>query len=270
MPQPEKLDALFQLLQEMTLCVRKGVASRSTRWMERVEKTLMLACITTMIGVAIVAVWYRLASNQPLHGVPEPLEIIYLVGMLLAALYVITAVFNLAGMIWRQRHERFAAILRPLKKDLPGDVDFLVQLGDFDKPTLTYGLIQYRHQYWVSDGRVAMLAGDIRKIGLFPALMAVAVAAAALLKESGSNPFLWAPVILAGCFYLVGVVIVGQRERANQVIALLEYAIGQADEPETPHAAPRSGHDRPVPSADQQESAIAEHGTNTHAGTLPQ
>jgi hypothetical protein len=105
----------------------------------------------------------------------------------LAALYVITAVLNLASMVWRQRRERFAAILRPLEKDLSGDADFLVRLRDFDKPTLAYGLVQYRHHYGVADGRVALLAGDIRKIGLFPALMAVAVAAVALLKESGGN-----------------------------------------------------------------------------------
>ncbi|MCE5232263.1 MAG: hypothetical protein ABFC67_06470 [Mizugakiibacter sp.] len=268
MPQQEKLDALYRLLQEMTLCVRKDVVSTSTRWTERIEKTLMLAFITAMIGLAITAVWYRLASNKPLHGVPEPIKVIYLVGMLLAALYMITIIISLASMLWRHRRERFAAVLRPLKKDLSQDLDFLLQLGDFDKPTLTYGLVQYRHHYGVSDGRVAMLVGDIRKIGLFPALMAVAVAAAALLKASGSNPFLWAPLILAGCFYLVSVVVIGQRERASQVVALLEYAVDQANQPETMGPALNVGHDERVSSVQQQGSVIAERSTNTNAAAL--
>ncbi|MBD8898380.1 hypothetical protein [Rhodanobacter sp. DHG33] len=253
MPKQEKLDALFQLLQEMTLCVRKSTASTSMRWMEHIEKALMLAFITTMISLAIVAVWYRFASNQPLHGVPEPVEIIYLIGMLLAALYMVTTIINIASMFWGHRHERFATILRPLKKDLVADADFLARLKDFDKPTLAYGLVQYRHHHEVSDGRVAMLAGDIRKIGLFPALMAVAVAAATLLKQGGSNPFLWAPVILACCFYLVGVVVIGQRERASQVIALLEYAVGQVDELETNRSSPDSGHVQRAPTTETRK-----------------
>lgn len=252
MPQREKLYALFLLLQEMTLCVRKEAADTFTRWMERIEKTLMIAFITTMTALVFVVVWYRLASDEPFHGVHEPINVIYLVGMLWAALYLLTAIIYIASMLWRYRDQRFATILKPLEKDLFGDVDFLAQLKDFDKPTLTYGLVQYRHRYVVSNGRVAMLAGDIRKIGLFPALMAVAVAAAALLRESGSNPFFWAPLVLACCFYLVSVIVVGQRERASQVIALLEYAISHADRPIEVRSASSTGHAQRTPGAGQQ------------------
>src|SRR5690348_404096 len=253
MPQREKLDALFCLLREMTLCVRRAAADTFTRWMERIEKTLMIAFITTMTAFVIVVVWYRLASGESFHGVRGSINAIYLISTLWAALYLLTAIIYIASMLWRHRHERFAAILRPLEKDLAGDVDFLAQLRDFDKPTLTYGLVQYRHHYLASDGRVAMLAGDIRKIGLFPALMAVAVAAAALLKESGSNPFLWAPLVLACCFYLVSVIVVGQRERASQVIALLEYAIGHADWPMEMRSAPRRDTIRPLSVQDNKD-----------------
>jgi hypothetical protein len=110
---------------------------------------------------------------------------------------------------------------------------------------MEYGLIQYRHHCGISDGRVAMLAGDIRKIGLFPALTAAAMSAAALLKEGGSNPFLWAPLILACCFYLVGFVLTNQRERASQVVALLEYAVNHTDEPAKVRHVVGTGHDDP-------------------------
>lgn len=256
MPQREKLDALFRLLQEMTLCVRKAATDTFTRWMERIERTLMIAFITTMTAFVVVVVWYRLESNEPFHGVREPINAIYLIGMLWAVLYLLTAIIYIASMLWRHRHERFAAILRPLEKDLARDVDFLTRLKDFDKPTLTYGLVQYRHHYVASDGRVAMLAGDIRKIGLFPALMAVAVAAAALLKETGSNPFLWAPLVLACCFYLVSVIVVGQRERASQVIALLEFAISHADWPTEMRSAPRRDTISPLPVQDNKDPPL--------------
>lgn len=246
MPKREKLDALFRLLKEMTLCVRKVTTDPFTRWMEQIEKMLMTAFVVTMTLLVIVVVWYRLTSSPPFHGVHESINAIYLIGMLWAALYLLAAIIYIASMLWRHRHERFAAILKPLEKDLTGDVDFLARLQDFDKPTLTYGLVQYRHHYAASDGRIAMLAGDIRKIGLFPALMAAAVAAAALLKESSSNPFLWAPLVLACCFYSVSVIVTGQRERASQVIALLEYAINDAGWPTQMRSARAPGTRSPL------------------------
>lgn len=72
--------------------------------------------------------------------------------------------------------------------------------------------------------------GDVRKLGLFPALAAASLSATTLLKED-STFFLWAPVILACCFYLIAFHAFSQRERPEQVIALLEYAVQYADEP---------------------------------------
>ncbi len=262
MLQHEKIDALFQLLKEMTLYVRKNAVSTFSRWMERIEKVLMIVFATTLIALVIAAVWYRPESGKPVHGVPEPVNAIYLLGMFSAVLYLITATIDLAGLLWRSRREHFAAILRPLEKDLFGDASFVARLSVFDKPILEYGLVQYRHCCGISDGRVAMLAGDIRKIGLFPALMAAALSAAALLKEGGSNPFLWAPLILACCFYLVGFVVNGQRERASQVIALLEYAVSYADAPTDAPTAVGTEHDRAkntsiVPDAKNDASQVA-------------
>jgi hypothetical protein len=97
--------------------------------MERVEKALLIAFITAMIVLVVVAVCYRFASGQPVHGTPEPLNVIYLLGMLLAFLYLTTAIANLVFLLGRDRHERFASILRPLEKDLYGDADFLARLG---------------------------------------------------------------------------------------------------------------------------------------------
>lgn len=231
MLQREKLDALFRLLKDMTLSSRKSVVPTFSRWMQSIGRWLMIGFATTMFIMAIVAICYRLAWGKTTQGTPEPVNVIFLVGMGFALLYMLAMIVDLVYLLWQRRHDRFAAILAPLKEDLPEDADFLARLQAFDKPTRAYALVQYRHHYGISDGRVALLAGDVRKIGLFPALATAAISAAILLKDNTSNPFLWAPLIFASCFYLVGFVLIGGRERAAQVVALLEYSINQTDEP---------------------------------------
>lgn len=230
MLKPEKLDALFQLLEEMTLHTRKGVMSKFSQWMQSVEKWLMLAFAVAMVVLVVMVVWYRFGARQPMHGLPPAIGLTYVIGMLFGGLYMLTAVVDIVNMIWRFQRKRFTTLLAPLKDDLSRDANFLARLQHFDKPTLEYALIQYRHNGNVTGGRIALLAGDIRKIGLFPALTTAAMAAATLLKDTASHPFLWAPLVVACCFYLVGAVAIGQRERIDQVIALIEYAIGHAND----------------------------------------
>lgn len=47
------------------------------------------------------------------------------------------------------------------------------------------------------------------------------------------------------CFYLVGFVLTNQRERASQVVALLEYAVNHTDEPAKARHVVDTGHDDP-------------------------
>lgn len=232
MLQRKKLDALFQLLQEMTLCSRETAIPVLVRWMQWIGKWLMAGFITSMVLLVGAVFWYWSRLHRPAHHVPVPTLVtaIYLAGIAFAILYMLTAIVGLMSVIWHQRRERFPALLARVKQDLLGDTDFLARLQTFDKPTLEYGLIQYRHSYGIADGRIALFAGDIRKIGLFPALTTAAMAAATLLKDNINAPFLWTPLILACSFYLVGAVAIGQRERVGQVIALVEYCVGHANE----------------------------------------
>ena len=229
----DKLDALFQLLEEMTGSAKGDATFAPSRRMQRAENWLMGGFIASILVFVAVAAWYRFASEGPVQGVPVPVYAIYFLSLLFAILYLATVAAGVTQAVWRHRRQRFAAIFATLKSELHGDAAFLERLWAFDKPTLEYGLLQYRHRWSSFDGRAVVLAGDLRKLGLFPALAAASVSASTLLKEN-SNFFLWTPLILACCFYLVAFYALGQRERPDQVVALLEYAISYADEPAKP------------------------------------
>ena len=243
MPQREDLNALFKLLAEMTRSARASTLPASPR-MRTLQRLLLIACVATFASLAFIAVGYRLASGKVAHGIPAPVAVLYVVSVFLGVVYIAVIVIDSLRTLWQVRRERFHAILGPLERDLAADADFLTRLHAFDKPTLEYGLVQYRCHCQGSDGRAAILAGDIRKVGLFPALMVAAVSAATLIKD-GNSLFLWVPLVLACCFYLMTFAVVGLHERAGQVVALLEYAVKYADEPEKTSRPAIDGHDKP-------------------------
>lgn len=234
----ENLNKLFLLLKEMTLQAKKADSPFSpSRTVQRIESGLLIGFAATMLVLVAVVARYQLPSQPPPHGLPGSVAAIYLFGMLLATLYVAAVTVNGVRIVWRYRHERFPAILGALESDLKVDAAFLAQLWAFDKPTLEYSLVQYRNQWERLDKRLASLTGDIRRIGLFPALTAAAMTAAPLMKDGSSLPF-WGPLIIACCFYVLAFIAVNQRARPEQVITLLEYAVTYAGEPmEAPHPA---------------------------------
>lgn len=222
----ERLEALLKLLTEMTLCSRKPRVPSFSRRAERVENTLLMVFAGSMILTVLVAVGYWYGGNTPEGKVPEPVALLYIFSVFIAALYVAAALIHITYLIFRVQRRRASPILTRLERDLSADAAFVKQLQTFDRPTLEYALSQYRHHWESANGRVTLMAGEIPKIGLFPALVAASMAASTLLQEDG-NLLLWAPLILACCFYLLGTMVLSRTERSGQVIQLLEYAINQ-------------------------------------------
>lgn len=226
MLEQERLEALLKLLTEMTLCSRKPRVPSFSRRAERVENTLLTVFAGSMILTVLVAVGYWYGGGAPDGEIPKLVDQFYLFGVLIAVLYVISALIHITYLIFRVHKRRTSPILTRLERDLSADAAFIKQLQTFDRPTLEYALSQYRHHWESANGRVTLMAGEIRKNGLIPALVTASVAASTFLNEDG-NLLLWAPLILAFCFYLLGTMILSRTERSGQVIQLLEYAINQ-------------------------------------------
>lgn len=148
-------------------------------------------------------------------------------------LVVLTTTFiaRLLYIAWHRKE--LVPYLNPSMKDaLHRDAEFIKQLLTFDKATLAYGLLQYRHRWSSSERFIALLVGDYRKLGLFPAWAALLISAATLFKGD-SNPFLlflWDLVAILVILYLMAFVASLLREKPQHVIQLLEFAIQHADQ----------------------------------------
>lgn len=229
MSEDKTLDALFQLLKEMT-SPPKDVLPRAVRIMRWVENTILIVVVAAMLVLIAIVTFHRFDASAPSPGITLAIIIPAAMILVFAPLYSIVVIAGEVATAWRQRHEHFPVLFAALQKNLQTDAIFLTRLWRFDKPTLEYGLIQYRHYWSIPDRRVGSLVGDIRKIGLLPALAAAMVSATTLLKAE-SHFYLWLPLAVTCAFYLIGFFAVNQRERPDKVIGLLEYAIHHADDP---------------------------------------
>lgn len=230
----KKLGALYQLLEDMTRTPSADIeANPPKNIMQRIEKVLVAGIAISQVALVIVALWYRFISSPTPQIAQLVVNHIYLVGVAFSLFYLALMIVELIYVLLRHRKERFAAVLEPLKRDFLSDAKFVDQLLGYERPLLEYALTQYRHSCGIADGRMAIVTGDIRKVGLFPALAAAAMSAATLIKD-GNNLLFWAPLILACCFYFLGFFAINRRERTTQVLAILEYAVQQSNEQVTP------------------------------------
>lgn len=219
-----ELVQLAKLLDLMTKTNRgEEYRFRPNKWMRRLQTCSMGMTVISAVALVIKVALHRLeerdlaitSSISEWWGVP-----VAVFGCLLIILTTISAI----QALWKERHDSFSTIPKLIQGSMQDDAPYTRQLMTYPKALLEYALLHYRHHWGVVDGRTLLIAGDIRKLGLFPGLLAISVAAPKLLIV-GSNAWLWAPIILAGCFHLMAFFVMASGERRNQVIALIQYAI---------------------------------------------
>ncbi|MCC5883801.1 MAG: hypothetical protein JJU25_14365 [Halomonas sp.] len=222
MIKPASLNELFSLLNEMTLAKHRENAFSPSKNFQLAEHTLIISYLSSLLVLVALIFYTREFDTSPQAN--QAAFLLYIINIGLSITYLLTIIIGIAIILWKQRKNPYSAIMQRLNHDLHGDLPFLSQLQKFDTSTLQYALIQYRQSWGISENRVSLLAGNLRKLGLFPALAAASISASTLMKEGTSFP-LWLPIILAAAFSIIGFIALGQRERPQQVIELLEYAI---------------------------------------------
>ncbi|WP_152640611.1 hypothetical protein [Xanthomonas sp. MUS 060] len=217
----ESLVSLFSLLHEMTIVKRDKEVFRSPtwiRWIEKVTGYLYFGVAALLVVSALVQ--YKHPSEVNLFLI----DLFYVALCFIGVACLLTLILSQGMFLWEDRRRGFSIQFLRLKIDMLADADFLARLHCYEKAALEYGRMHYRSHFDGLDGRVGLLIGDLRKIGIFPALIALVMAASTLIKNNNSKYF-WAPLILAAIFYLAGLFVRPRQERTQQVIDLLDYAI---------------------------------------------
>ncbi len=249
----ESLKQLSQLLERMTRPdarprhVPKG--SRTKKWTEL--GFIIAVVVNTALAVAAIAVDRR-------HPGFLPVELSYglvLLPLIPAAGFFAMFFYDMARMFLEEKRIPWGTIFKQFQTDMLFDAHYLEELKGFPKAMLEYALIQYRHRWSRVDGRAMLLSGDIRKLGLFPGLLAIIVGISKLL-DNPSMPWIWQVATMVGAFQFLAFFVGATGERRAQVIELLEYAIAHAEP--TPSESPAS-----VPNQIQPPQAVRKEACST-------
>lgn len=231
----EELDCLFSLLEEMT---RPGISH--LKFAPNVGHTLMWS----LIGLFYPALFSSIllpARWQHLGMTPAELhDDLLIVKWLFQAIFFVSLIILILTLLYIGWHHK--QFVHSVKNDPQRDAKFTTRLLRFDKATLAYGLLHYRHRWSSRDDRIAVFTGDLRKVGLLPALAALLISAAILFKGDSSpfHLFLRDFVVVVVIFYMMALYGLVSRERPQKVIELLEYVIQHAEHCKTtqPHPIP--------------------------------
>ncbi|MEO6561858.1 MAG: hypothetical protein ABIN99_02265 [Nitrosospira sp.] len=231
----KKLDDLSRLLEEMTqLKIGDPILAKLTLIMRGLAIYFLFVLLPS-----VFALFWRYLERQQLGTTPPGFHNTQLVVDWLIAVYLIISILilivSISYITWYNK--RLAPYTLPsLEYILRRDAEFITRLLMFDKVTLAYALLQYRHRWSTAEACAAAFVGDLRKLGLIPALaalIALLISATTLLKED-SNPFVWGGVVtIVAIFVIYNVMAFAaflSRQRPQQVIQLLEHAIQHADQ----------------------------------------
>ncbi|ANF58669.1 hypothetical protein [Halotalea alkalilenta] len=224
----QMLTSLFQLLDEMTRANKYIDQLQPSPRGRRVETRLLLVYVgaAVLLGGAIAI--SQLAAAPAWIGEAVPWLAIAM--PLLGVAFICVAIYNNLGVLWQRKKQGFGAVYPLAKRMLLEDARYVERLRTYPKAMLEYGLLQYRHRWGLTENRATLLVGDIRKLGLFPALIALAVAAHGMAGSLDNPWLLWGMVIAVGCFYFIAIGVSSFGERRAQVADLLQYAIDHAED----------------------------------------
>ena len=172
----EKLDELSSLLEKMT--------QPDPKWlliMKRLPVLFVMGFSVITLTLFHLNAWWRpeLTTSEFDNAL---LVIVYLFAILLLFL-LMTPLAHLLYIMWHRK--QFAPYLFSKDHGLQRDAIFIERLLEFDKATLAYGLLQYRHKQLFPERLATASLGDLRKLGLLPACLAlfISLGSTTWLKE---------------------------------------------------------------------------------------
>lgn len=186
MLETEKLDDLSHLLKEMTQLKASDSKLVPPRIMQGLKYS-PIGLLFSSLGLALLGLTegQRLGiTSQGFHDAWLAVEWLFVVIFIVS---VTPFIVSIPYTIWHHK-QLFPGMWTSLENALHRDAEFLTRLWTFDKATLAYGLLQYRHRWSSRDDRVAVLAGDLRKLGLFPALAALFITKFSTIDKSHCTP----------------------------------------------------------------------------------
>lgn len=173
----------------------------------------------TMIVIAVLA--YSSQSSPLLNTMTS----VGILSILCVLIFFVLTILSTVPLLAKIRKAPYSPIFDLIELSINFDLQDIHRLKLCDKTAVQYVLMQYKYERNGLEKRGGILSGALDKVGLFPALGALALLSNGLSNVGFGGGWIQmlAPLILA--FYFLNLATFGMLQKMDKVIALLEYSL---------------------------------------------
>lgn len=214
---------VFEIISEVTSANRPTIPG--TAMERRLEKLGEWVISHAMLGLLTMLLLAALAYYVRSEPLVATVISVGTLSMIFALSFFAVLILSAIPLILKIKKAPFSQFLSLVESSYTFDLQYARRLAQCDKRAVQYVLAYYKYERNGFEKRGSVLSGSIEKIGIFPALGALAILAVALSKITFASQWIQMipPLILA--FYFLNFGMFGMLQKKDRVITLLEYSI---------------------------------------------
>jgi len=226
----ESVRAVFDIVTEATLAKvilpksgsPDGKLKRLFKWTESKGKFVFIGVMIAVAVMLVSAVLAYFTRSPVLITVSKAASAVSILMWFAYMLTVIVGGFPAIVDVVRAPYE---PLLASVRHALHHDQPYIDRLILLDVNALKHVLTYYKNERMLFERRGALLSGTIDRIGLFPALGAVALLYLGLQKITGDNGWAQILVPIIAFFHFMNFLAFGMYQKIDRIIAMLEVSI---------------------------------------------
>ncbi|WP_062112380.1 hypothetical protein [Collimonas pratensis] len=173
----------------------------------------------TMLLLAPITYYLR---SDPLLATTASIGIL---SSLCSLAFLVVSIFSAIPFFLKIRKAPYSFFLGAVESSMRFDFEYVDRLAQCNAKAIKYVLTHYKNERTGLEKRGAVLSGSIDKIGLFPALGAIAILSAGLANIQFANGWVQMLVPLILAFHFLNLIAFGMLQKIDRVVALLEYSV---------------------------------------------
>lgn len=217
------IQEVFAVASKMTTTKRPRLPETALgRRLAQLSELVMTHAMLGFLTMIVIAALAYYSQSSPLLNTMASVGILSILCIL--TFFVLT-ILSAVPLLAKIRKAPYSPIFDLIELSINFDLQDVHRLTRCDKAAVQYVLMQYKYERNGLEKRGGILSGALDKVGLFPALGALALLSTGLSNVGfgGSWIQMLAPLILA--FHFLNLATFGMLQKMDKVIALLEYSL---------------------------------------------
>lgn len=218
-----EVQEVFAIVSEATTTKRPRLPETPMeRHLAQLSELVMTHAMLGFVTMLVIAALAYYSHSYPLLNTTAAVGFL---SILCVFVFFILTILAAIPLVVKVRKAPYSPILGLVKLAIDFDLQYARRLAICDKIAVQYVLMQYKYERNGLEKRGGVLSGSLEKIGLFPALGAVALLSVGLSNIGFGNGWIQmlAPLILA--FHFLNLATFGMLQKMDKVIALLEFSL---------------------------------------------